>query len=150
MYIRGLGLNFAIPTCDEGSLRFKPKTLSVIDFDFIFSIRRACEGSNRREVENLVLSHWQDLVQDCEEESAEIRQISCFFVSGCKHLPPQGLSCQISFLHEPEEKSGMLSRFSKASTCSCKLYLPVVHKTYQEFKKAMSYAVQNSRGFGMA
>ena len=26
------------------AFRFKPKTLSVIDFDFIFSIRRACEG----------------------------------------------------------------------------------------------------------
>ena len=49
------------------AFRFEPKTLSVIDFDFIFSIRRACEGSNRWEVENLVLSHWQDLVQDCEE-----------------------------------------------------------------------------------
>lgn len=38
------------------AFRFKPKTLSVIDFDFIFSIRRACEGFNRREVENLVLT----------------------------------------------------------------------------------------------
>ena len=64
--------------------------------------------------------------------------------------PPQGLSCQISFLHEPDEKSGILSRFPKASTCSCTLYLPVIHKTYEDFKEAMSYAVQNTRGFGMA
>lgn len=44
----------------------------------------------------------------------------------------------------------MLSRFPKASTCSCTLYLPVVHKTYDDFKGAMGYAIQNSQGFGMA
>ena len=130
---------------------FKPETLNVTDFDATFSVTRACEGSNRREVENLVLSHWQDLIQDCEEESAAISLSDILiFVSGCKQLPPQGLSCQISFLHEPEEKSAMLSRFPKASKCSCTLYLPVVHKTFNEFKGSMSYAIQNSRGFGMA
>ena len=103
------------------------------------------------EVENLVLSHWQDLLQDCEEESAAISLSDIlFFVLGCKQLPPKGLSCQISFLHEPEEKSASLSRFPKASTCSCTLYLPVVYKTYDDFKEGMGYAIQNSRGFGMA
>ena len=68
---------------------FKPDTLTVTDFDDMFSVTRACEGSNRREVENLVLSHWQDLMQDCEEESAEITLSDIlFFVSGCKNLPP--------------------------------------------------------------
>ena len=51
---------------------FKPETLSVTDFDSIFSVASACEGSNRREVENLVLAHWQDLIQDCEEQSATV------------------------------------------------------------------------------
>ena len=111
---------------------FKPDTLSTVtDFDDMFSVTRACEGSNRREVENLVLFHWQDLMQDCEEESAEITLSDILlFASGCKNVPPPppGLSCQISFLHEPDEKSGILSRFPKASTCSCTLYLPVLQK----------------------
>ena len=130
---------------------FKPETLSVTDFDSIFSVARACEGSNRREVENLILAHWQDLIQDSEEQSATVSLSDIlFFVSGCKHLPPQGLSCEISFLHEPEANARMLSRFPKASTCACTLYLPVVRKTYEDFKGAMSYAAQNSRGFEMA
>ena len=128
---------------------FKPETLSANDFDSIFSVARACEGSNRREVESLVLAHWQDLIQDCEEQSATVSLSDIlFFVSGCKHLPPQGLSCEISFLHELEENAGILSRF-KASKCSCTLYVRVVHKTYVDFKGAMSYAVQNSLWFGM-
>ena len=130
---------------------YKPEALRVNDFDTIFSVTRALEGSNRREVENLVLSHWQDFIQDCEEQSAVVSLGDIlFFVSGCKHLPPRGLSCAMSFLHEPEEKSGLLSAFPKASTCSCTLYLPVVHKTYEDFKEVMTYAVQNSRGFGVA
>ena len=152
--LRALGVMDSIlqyPQVMREAFCFKPDTLTVTDFDDMFSVARACEGSNRREVENLVLSHWQDLMQDCEEESAEITLSDIlFFVSGCKNLPPQGLSCQISFLHEPDEKSGILSRFPKASTCSCTLYLPVIHKTYEDFKEAMSYAVQNTRGFGMA
>ena len=112
---------------------FKTDTLTLTDFDDMFSVARVCEGSNRGEVENLVLSHWQDSMQDCKEESAEITLSGIlFFVSGCKNLPPPpGLSCHISFLHEPDEKSGILSRFPKASTCSCTVYLPVIHKTYE-------------------
>lgn len=123
----------------------------MTDFDSIFSVARACEGSNRSEVESLVLAHSQDLIQDGEEQSATVSLSDIlFFVSGCKHLPPQGLSCEISFLHKLEESAGMLSRFPKASTRSCTLYLRVVHKTYEDFKGAVSYAVQNSRGFRMA
>ena len=51
---------------------FKPETLNVTDFDAIFSVTRACGESNGKDVKNLVLSHWQDLIQDCEEESAAI------------------------------------------------------------------------------
>ena len=77
---------------------FKPDTLTVTDFDDMFSVTRACEGSNRREVENLVLSHWQDLMQDYEEESAEITLSDIlFFVSGCKTLPPRDFHVKYHF-----------------------------------------------------
>lgn len=99
--LRTLGVLGAIlqyPNVMREAFCFKPETLNVTDFDAIFSITRACEGSNRREVENLVLSHWQDLIQDCEEESAAISLSDIlFFVTGCKQLPPQGLSCHIFF-----------------------------------------------------
>ena len=69
---------------------FKPDTLTVTDFDDMFSVTCACEGSNRREVENLVLSHWQDLMQDYEEESAEITlsDILFFLYQDPKIYPP--------------------------------------------------------------
>lgn len=91
-------------------------------------------------------------MQNCEEESAEITRCDILFLYQDATIPPppQGLSFQISFLHESDEKSGILSRFPRASTCSCTIYLPVIHKTYEDFKEPMSYAVQHSRGFEMA
>jgi len=69
---------------------FKPDTLAMTDFDDMFSVARACEGSNRGEVENLVLSHWQDLMQDCEEESAGITLLDILFfcIRMQKFTPP--------------------------------------------------------------
>ena len=69
---------------------FKTDTLTVTDFDDMFSVARVCEGSNRGEVENLVLSHWQDSMQDCEEESVEITLsgILFFCIRMQKFTPP--------------------------------------------------------------
>lgn len=129
---------------------FISETLSAELLDSLFKVQRECEGSNRNEVENRVLSHWRDFLQDCEEDqnAAQLCEI-LFFASGCKVIPPQGLSFTLSFLHEPE-KDGKLSKFPKANTCSCVLYLPTVHKDYEKFKSAMIFAMQNARGFGIA
>jgi hypothetical protein len=52
----------------------------------------------------------------------------------------------LAFLHKPEG-NGLLSKFPKANTCSCKLSLPTVHTTYDEFKDAITFALLNTKGF---
>ena len=51
------------PSVIREAFCFKPETFSTIHFDSSFTVKRECEGSNRREVENLVLSHWRDLYE---------------------------------------------------------------------------------------
>ena len=41
-------------------------------FDCLFTINYSDEGSNDRQRESLVLSHWRDYLQDVEDQSVEI------------------------------------------------------------------------------
>ena len=125
--------------------------LTATVFETLFQeVTREVEGSNKRLVENQVLSFWQDFLLDTEEDCCGLSLSDIvFFTTGCKKLPPRGLSCKLAFLHDPE-KDGKHSKFPKANTCCCVLYLPVVHKNYEEFKNAMLFAIPNSRGFGIA
>jgi hypothetical protein len=70
-----------------------------------------------------------------------------FFASGCKVIPPFGIKLSLEFLHHAEKNGGM-SKFPKANTCACILYLPVTHSSYDKFKEALSFAFLNTRGFG--
>ena len=121
---------------------YTPGVLTASSFEALFpEVTRQCEGSNRRLVENLVLSHWRDFLEDTEEDASTFSFSNIlFFTTGCKQLPPLGLSCEIV----------KLSKFPKANTCTGILYLPVVHKDYGQFKDAMIFAMQNSWGFGIA
>lgn len=66
------------------------------------------------------------------------------FATGCDCPPPLGFpeTPQIMFLHEKP------SRFPMANTCSLQLKLPVVHKSYEEFKTDMDFAMGNAKTFG--
>jgi len=55
----------------------------------------------------------------------------------------------IQFLHNPEA-FGELSRYPKANTCACVMYLPTVHKKFEEFVTAVNFGVMNGLGFGLA
>ena len=58
----------------------------------VFIVKRAEEGSNRRNVESLVLSYWNDFLQDAEEDPTQINLLEIlFFACSCKIFPPQGL-----------------------------------------------------------
>jgi hypothetical protein len=124
---------------------------SADTFGSIFTILRSEEGSNKCALEGLVLSHWNDFLQDVEEKVIAGLSFSdiLFFASGCKELPPLGLSLELCFLHAPE-KDGSRSKFPKANTCACVLHLPVVHSTYDDFKKDITLAFLNTKGFGYA
>ena len=115
----------------------------------IFTVECSEEGSNRRNAESLILSHWNDFLQDAEDPTQISLPEILFFASGCKILPPEELVGQIHFLHEAE-KDGKLSKFPKANTCMCILKLPVVHVDYKSFENAMVFGIKNARGFGCA
>ena len=115
----------------------------------IFTVQLSPIGSTKAIVESLVLSRWRDYLQDIEEgEDSITLSYILFFVTGCKVVPPRKISASIEFLHEPETWGH--SRFPTAKVCSNTLRLPVVHKTNENFKADMSFAIPNGRGFGIA
>ena len=126
-------------------------TLDAEKFGALFCVKRSEEGSNQFRIESLVLSHWSDFLQDIEENVIVGLSFSdiLFFSSGCKAIPPLGLSLKLHFLHEAEE-DGCQSRFPKANACACILHLPVVHKTCTSFKDDLVFGVLNTKGFGYA
>ena len=125
-------------------------TLTAEVFDCRFSVHYSDEGSNNRQVEGLVLSRWNDFLQDVEEKQVEITfNDILFFASGVREVPPGGIELHVGFLHAPEQHGGK-SRFPKANACACELMLPVVHQTYDEFKKDVAFAFLNTRGYGYA
>lgn len=125
-------------------------TLTAELFGCLFSVHYSETGSNNRQLEGLVLSRWNDFLQDVEEKTVELtfRDI-LFFVSGVREVPPGGIELHIGFLHAPEQ-CGEKSKFPKANACSCQLLLPVVHDTYDDFKKDVTFAFTNTRGYGYA
>ena len=71
------------------------------------------EGSNSRQVEGLVLSRWNDFLQDVEEKAVGITfNDILFFASGVREVPPGGIELHVGFLHAPEQHGGK-SRFPK-------------------------------------
>ncbi|XP_070539541.1 G2/M phase-specific E3 ubiquitin-protein ligase-like [Ptychodera flava] len=114
---------------------------------FLSDVTRSVEGSNLFNAESLILSHWADFLQDVQDQ--EINNLTLaevlMFATGCTELI-HGLSPRIAFLHGSEGQC----KFPKANTCGGVLHLPVIHKTYDEFKHAMAFAITNSKGFGYA
>ena len=52
---------------------YTPEVLTASNFETLFpEVTRQCEGSNRRLVENLVLSQWRDFLQDTEEDTSAL------------------------------------------------------------------------------
>ena len=125
-------------------------TLTAELFSCLFSVHHSEGGSSNRQVESLALSRWNDFLQDVEEKAVGITFSDIlFFVSGVREIPPGGIELHVDFLHAPEQHGGK-SRFPKANACACELMLPVVHQTYDEFKKDATFAFLNTRGYGYA
>lgn len=129
---------------------YHPKNLSNQTFTQMTSITFSEEGSNNRQLENFVISHWNDYLQDIEEGETEVSFSDLlFFCTGCKEVPPLGCPVKIEFLHKPE-RNGNHSNFPKANTCGFALALPITHKSFQSFKDSMTFVIANSKGFGYA
>jgi len=89
-------------------------------------------------------------VSDDDEQSIKLSDL-LFFATGCKGVPPAGFTPtpSLQFLHHVED-FGQLSKFPKANTCECVLYLPTVHGCFEQFMEAMKYGIANGHGFGFA
>ncbi|XP_054606589.2 G2/M phase-specific E3 ubiquitin-protein ligase [Nothobranchius furzeri] len=109
-------------------------------------------GSNKRSTENLILCLWENFILEAEDEDSDVSlEMILFFSTGLKSFPPLDLrpSPTLCFLHDPEE-CGEFSKYPKANTCTNRLYLPIVHTTYQEFKSHMVFGIGASEGFGLS
>lgn len=123
-------------------------TLTAELFGCLFSVHYSEVGSNNRQVEGLVLSRENDFLQGVEEKAVEITFSDIlFFVSGVREVPPGGVELHVGFLQSPAQHGGK-SRFPKANACACELMLPVVNQTYDDFKKDLTFAFLNTRGYG--
>ena len=110
-------------------------TLTAELLGCLFSVHYSDGGSNNRQVEGLVLSRWNDFLQDVEDKAVEITFSDIlFFVSGVREVPPGGIELHVGFLHAPEQRGGK-SKFPKANACARELLLPVVHQTHDESEK---------------
>ena len=88
-------------------------TLTAELFGCLSSVNYSESGSNNRQLEGLVLSRWDDFLQDVEEKTVELtfRDI-LFFVSGGREVPPGSIELHMGFLHAPEQ-CGEKSKFPK-------------------------------------
>lgn len=139
------------PSTFEPEMCLSVRQIVLADIDALFTVQRSEKGSNRYECENLVISHWQDLLVDIEEDDGSMSYSDIlYFATGYKVLPSISFHPhpELHFLHEVEA-NGKLSRFPKANTCACVLHLPVVHKDYNSFKDDVVLGILNSRGFGI-
>ena len=63
------------------------------------------------------------------------------FVTGLSSIPPMGLSNKISFGFIKEA-------FPKSQACFCKLQLPTIHSSYDNFRNAFMTALKFGAGYG--
>ncbi|RXM32625.1 G2/M phase-specific E3 ubiquitin-protein ligase [Acipenser ruthenus] len=79
-----------------------------------------------------------------EETGVSLGEILAF-ATGTDYPPALGLETKpsIEFIYSSD-------LFPTANTCANVLRLPTVHKEYEDFKKNMDFAIQNSPGFGQA
>ena len=136
------------PLAFKSEMCYKERVITSEIMSKLFCVTRSEVGSNRYELESLLLSFWEDLLIDVQEGEVDLSYSDIlFFSSGYKVIPLVHFDPVLTFLHEVEE-NGALSQFLKANTCACTLCLPTLHKKYEDFKQAMTFAILNSKGFG--
>ena len=63
--------------------------------------------------------------------------------TGADEIPPLG------FPHDPSLHFSDNNMFPMASTCAIQLTIPVQYSSYNDFRKAMAYAILNHGGFAL-
>nr|XP_021332031.1 G2/M phase-specific E3 ubiquitin-protein ligase-like [Danio rerio] len=117
--------------------------LTSVSLEDVFKPQLSEPGSTRRQKETRILGYWRDYLLDTgEQETGVSLQNILMFATGLDSLPPSTIVPQPRLIFERS------SKFSIASTCANTIKLPV-SKSYDEFKNAMDFGIQNSPGFGL-
>jgi hypothetical protein len=127
-------------------------TLTARDLRLLFRPILSEAGSNRRDVEEEILLHWNYFLSDVEQGSVTVKVESgaqvtlslgdiLAFATGATSCPVLGFERQgsITFMHD----GGL---FPTASTCALQVCLPI-HKDYEVFKAKMIFGILNAHGF---
>ncbi|KAL1268573.1 hypothetical protein QQF64_033936 [Cirrhinus molitorella] len=118
--------------------RLKPESL-----EGVFKAQLSEAGSTRRQEETRILGYWRDYLLDTgEQETGVSLQDILMFATGLNSLPPS------TIMPQPQLSFEKTSKFPIASTCANTIKLPI-SKSYEEFKNAMDFGIQNSPGFGL-
>lgn len=153
--------------------------LNPKEFEALFIINHNPEGSNKRNVENLILSFWKNFIIDCfgikldtcysfefflsylftEFENTDETELEEYEISRLCSLEEILIFCTGSnnvpvfgFDHPIyiEFLHEDSSVFPKANTCGLHLHLPVTHDNYDTFKNQMSYGIRNGLVFALS
>ncbi|KAG9272315.1 G2/M phase-specific E3 ubiquitin-protein ligase-like [Astyanax mexicanus] len=118
--------------------------LTAAAVENLFQCRMAERGSNRFERQCHTLGYWRDYLQDAEVdlEAVTLEEI-LVFTTGCDSIPPLGFSPL------PSLEFDEVSAYPTANTCDNILRVPI-KSTYNDFKLAMDFGIQNAAGFGKA
>ncbi|MGH0130112.1 UNVERIFIED_CONTAM: hypothetical protein FKN15_006173 [Acipenser sinensis] len=120
--------------------------LTSQEIDQMFSIVMESQGSNKRQTQSKVTGWWRDYLIDAQEEETGVSLGEILaFATGTDYPPALGWETKpsIEFIYSSD-------LLPTANTCANILRLPTVHKEYEDFKKNMDFAIQNSPGFGQA
>ncbi|XP_051990890.1 G2/M phase-specific E3 ubiquitin-protein ligase [Xyrauchen texanus] len=122
---------------------YNVEKLTPESLEAVFKAQLSEVGSTRRHEETRILGYWRDYLLDTGEQETGISlQDILMFATGLDSLPPS------TFEPQPQLTFERTSKFPIASTCANTIKLPM-SKSYEEFKNAMDFGIQNSPGFGL-
>ncbi|XP_039543841.1 G2/M phase-specific E3 ubiquitin-protein ligase isoform X3 [Pimephales promelas] len=122
---------------------YSVEKLTPESLEAVFKAQLSEVGCTRRQEETRILGYWRDYLLDTgEQETAISLQDILMFATGLDSLPPSTIQPQPLLTFEST------SKFPIASTCANTIKLPM-SKSYEDFKNAMDFGIQNSPGFGL-
>ncbi|KAI7790393.1 putative G2/M phase-specific E3 ubiquitin-protein ligase-like [Triplophysa rosa] len=145
----GLSTLDVMNALEQHPIVFKPymccgvEKLTPESLEAILKAQLSEVGSTRRQEETRILGYWRDYLLDTGEQEAGLSlQDILMFATGLDSLPPSTIVPQPKLCFE------RTSSYPISSTCTNTIKLPM-SKSYESFKNAMDFGIQNSPGFGL-
>lgn len=140
---------------------FVPGDEAAADADFISTIIRAEyseEGSNKRQIETIIMDHFQDFIQELEQDGNEMSPLCpkdiMQWITGQAHIPhlqeeKKNFHILMKFNHDCGSVFGQHRVcYPVVAACANTITIPVIHmKTYQEFRDILVEAYHQGQEF---